>query len=220
MVGRFSPAAGSWAPPYLGGSQVLYPCLPLLKYLPVAPGAVRTNILDLCGTMILWCWESLKCLIYCQRFPRDCSECKALNTCESIIAGSGPECINFSHSHLANNLIQTRAGSSQVQPNQSQVTPRLNLARHPPRPSSDSSEHRHGWNAPEHFAMYCTCEMKTSVCISLLIKMLLLVHLRLLEDDRPDPLWMVPFPAMNIYILHSDYITSTSSESANLPPLN
>lgn len=75
-----------------------------LKYLPIASGAVRTNALGLCGTVILWCWEPLKYLKYCQRFPRDCSECKALNACESILAGSGPECINFGRSHLTNGL--------------------------------------------------------------------------------------------------------------------
>lgn len=37
-----------------------------------------TNLRGLCGTVIPWCWESLKFLKYCQRFPRGCSESKAL----------------------------------------------------------------------------------------------------------------------------------------------
>lgn len=116
--------------------------------------------------------------------------------------------------------VQAGADPSQVQPNQSQAMPRPYLARHPPRSSSDSPEQRHGSNSPKRFGLSHTHATKTPLCIFFLIKMLLLVHPGLLEDDRADPWWMVSLPAGDIYILRPDYITGTSCESANSPPLN
>lgn len=64
-----SPAAGSWAPQYLGGPQGL--CLSPTSEIPShCSWSSGTNLWGLCGTVIPWCRESLKYLKYSRLAPR------------------------------------------------------------------------------------------------------------------------------------------------------